>query len=188
MSRSFTIRLALPPDWYVLDRDDPDAWMTRFTEGTRTGPDDDVDAELDELLDTYGLVDVTGAVESVVHKPRGSTGVRAVLIGYASPRRSLLRSGVAALAAPLAGDLRRRGTGAVESRPTTLPSGPAVRLRAVATDELGRLREQVVHVVRPPRTPGAIVLRMQWQPGRPDADALAAMADRIATDALMETW
>lgn len=188
MSRSFTIRLALPPGWYVLGRDDPDAWMAQFTEETRAGLDDDVEAELDELLDTYGLVWVTGAVESVVHKPRGTSGVRAVLIGYASGRRSFLRRGIAAFAAPLARDLRRSGDGTVETTPVTLPSGPAVRLRAVATDELGRLREQVVHVVRPPRSPGAIVLRMQWQPGRPDADALAAMADRIAADALMEIW
>ncbi len=67
-----------------------------------------------------------------------------------------------------------------------LPSGPAVRLRGTGPDELGRPVEQVLHVVVPPGAPAAVVLRMQWAPGRADADELAATADRIARDALVE--
>lgn len=42
------------------------------------------------------------------------------------------------------------------------------------------------HVVLPPGAPGAVVLRMQWPPGRSDAEELVTMADAIPRDALVE--
>lgn len=185
MTRSFTVRLALPPRWYELGRDDPDAWMGAFVLQTLPAASDEArDTLAGDLLDIYGLADQLGAVDALVHVPEGDERPRAVLLTYPVQRRAWLRRGVASFAAPE--ERRLRAAGPVQRAERPLASGPAVRLRAVAPDELGRTVEQVLHVVLPPGAPGAVVVRMQWPPGRSDAEELATTADAIARDALVE--
>jgi hypothetical protein len=186
---SFTIRLGLPPRWFPVGRDDPGTWMGEFIASSLPGAGEpEREALLEELLGVYGLAESTGAVEAMVHLPDDDEHLRAVLLGYPTSRRSWFTRGAPGHAAPLARTLRRSAAGPVDVRPVELPSGPAVRLHAVADDELGRAAEQVLHVVVPPRAPGAVVLRVQWAPGRADAAELADMSDLIARDALVEVW
>lgn len=183
--RSFAVRLALPPGWYELGRDDPDAWTAALLAEELHGVDEAArEAVGDELTDVHYLDDVTGSVDTLVHLPAGARSVRAVLL-VVPTRRSWLGRGPAASCGPLRRSLARSG-GAVEETRVLLPSGPAVRLRGTARDELDRPTEQVLHVVAPPGAPGAVVLRVQWPQGQPDAADLAAMADLIARDALVE--
>lgn len=185
--RAFTIRLTLPPGWYELGRDDPGDWLDRFVAQVTDAPGDPAaDALADDLQAAYAVADLVGAVDALVHVVAGERTVRAELLSYPWQSRSWLRRGPAAFAAPLVRDLRRRGHGPVQRAVVELRSGPAVRLRAVSTDELGRPAEQVLHVVVPPGAPGAVVLRMQWSADRPDAEGLTAMAEGIAQDALVE--
>lgn len=182
---SFTVRLALPPRWFQLGRDDPGAWMGAFVQQELPQAGElEQNAFTDPLIDAYGIVELTGAVDALAWVPEPESGPQAFLFAYPSERRALLRRGAGAYATPLERALR--GSTPVERTEVALVSGPTVRLRGTAPDELGRPVEQVLHVVVPAGAPGAVVIRMQWAPGRPDADELAATADRIARDALVE--
>lgn len=182
----FTVRLVLPPGWYELGRDDPGAWTGSLVQSLLPHDVGLQDALADDVIDAYGLAEARGAVDALVHVPQPEQGVRATLLSYPWRRRALLRRGPGAYAAPLCRDLRSRGARTLERTDVALPSGPSVRVRGQADDELGRSCEHVVHVVVPPGAPGAVLLHVQWPAGRPDADELAATADRIAHDALVE--
>ncbi|RBY94208.1 hypothetical protein DQ244_02330 [Blastococcus sp. TBT05-19] len=185
---SFTTRLALPRGWYELERDDPDAWIARLLDHELRDADEaERQAVADELVDLTYLDDVTGSVETLVHLDPEAPRVRALLLTYPTRRRSWLRRGPAAFASSSRRAMARTGAPVEETR-TRLTGAPAVRLRGTARDELDRLTEQVLHVVVPPGAPGAVVLRVQWPAGRPDAAELAATADAIARDALVEVW
>jgi hypothetical protein len=184
--RSFAVRLVLPPGWYEMSRDDPDAWITEVLDSAVPSADDEQqDAVADELIDVTYLDDVTGSVTTLVHVPDAVPELRALQLVVPTRRRTWLRRGPGAFAVPLRRSMARTGT-AVEWTETELAGSPAVRLRGTATDELGRLTEQVLHVVVLPGAPGAVVLRVQWPSGRAEADELAAAADLIARGALVE--
>jgi len=185
VSTGFTVRLDLPPRWFGLGRDDPGDWIGAFLHQELPGDLGAHEVVGDQLIDLYGIVEVTGAVDALAYVPEPAEGVRAALFVHPVERRSLFRRGPASYARWFLPGLRAGGA-PVQRAEVQLPSGPAVRLRGTGPDELGRPVEQVLHVVVPPGAPGAVVLRMQWAPGRADADELAATADRIARDALVE--
>ncbi|MCA0144610.1 hypothetical protein [Blastococcus sp. LR1] len=185
---SFTARLALPLGWYELSRDDPDAWIAGILEHVLSGADEaEREAVADELIDVTYLDDVTGSVETLVHGRAEAPHLHAVLLVFPVRRSSWLRRGPAAYSGPFHRAMARTGH-PVEQDRVEVAGGPAVRLRGAVPDELERLTEQVLHVVVPPRAPGAVVLRMQWPQHHPDASSLADMADGIARDALVEVW
>jgi len=185
---SFTARLALPPGWYGLERDDPDAWIGELLASELPGADaTEREAVADELTDVAYLDDVTGSVDTLVHLRSEAPRLRALLLVVPTRRRSWLRRGPAAFCGPSRRAMARTGH-PVEETPTRLAGGPAVRLRGVVRDELDRLTEQVLHVVVPAGAPGAVVLRVQWPQGRADAAELAAMADETARNSLVEVW
>ena len=181
------IRLALPEGWHPLDLDDPDACMADLVdELLPSGPGAGRRARAPALLDEYGLLALGAPQDLVVLLESPSEGVTATLVTSLTTARTLLRRGLAGHAAAVARDLRVLGARRVTRSSVALPSGPAVRLRAVARDETGRPREVVAHVVVPPGAAGAVVLRVMWAPGRPDAEELASLADRLAREALVE--
>lgn len=181
------IRLALPPAWQPLALDDPDACMAALADELLPDPDDPKrEALADALFMEYGLLAMGNPQDLAVLLPEPFDAVHATLVTALTTAHLLFRKNLQGYAGRVARDLRALGARTVERRDVDLPSGPAVRLRAVAADDLGRRRDMVVHVVVPDGARGAVLLRVQWEPDRPDAAQLADVADRIAREALVE--
>lgn len=132
------------------------------------------------------LADLLGDVDALVHLPPPKRRLQALLLNYPCRSRAPLRRGARGCAARVARDSRRRGATGVHRSAVDLLTGSAVRLRAVYRDELGRVCEQVLHVVLPAEAPGSVVQRVQWIPGHPRAHELRAMADCIAARTVVE--
>lgn len=189
MSRvAYAVRLALPPGWYEVGRDDPDAWVAHLVrQALPAGPEPLQDRLAGDLLHAVALVELLAPLDALVHLPDAEhDAVRAVLLTLPFRAGGLLRRGLPADARALERRLRQRGAARVQVAPHPLPCGPAVRLRATVRDEVERDVEQVLHVVRPPDLPVSVVLRLQWPAGHPRADELAAQADAVAAQALVE--
>jgi hypothetical protein len=74
--------------------------------------------------------------------------------------------------------------GDLETSEVELPSGPALRVRGKSLDEpdeqeQGIVMERVIHAIRPPYQPDAVVASMTWT-ALELGDKLAEMADAIA--------
>ncbi len=185
--RLVSLRLDLPPEWYALDLDDPDACMQDLVAkllGQRSAREQEALAEA--LFMEYGLLAFGAPLDLLVLIPHASTGIRATLTTSLTQAHTLLRRNLQGYAGRVAQDMRALGARKVGRTEVLLPSGPSVRLRAVTADDLGRRREMVVHVVVPPGADGAVLLRLQWEPDRDDSDELAGLADEIAGTARIE--